>query len=117
MATKAAAILRDFVTLRTQLPTSDARWGPGTDWVDYAQVWASVLPMPTTTAGTESFVNQGVQSETGYNVILRYRTDVSPQDRIIYRGTTLEILSVVDPDGLRTTLAIQAKQYNSTEGS
>jgi SPP1 family predicted phage head-tail adaptor len=110
-----AAAMRDFVSLLTLVAANDGRWGTATvgSWQQYAQVWASVLPVAGTKAGTEAFEakDNGVQSSTNYLVTIRYRTDITAKDRILYRGNTLEILSCVDPDGLRRTLNIQATNY------
>jgi SPP1 family predicted phage head-tail adaptor len=72
-----------------------------------------VLPVAGTKAGTEAFEakDNGVQSSTNYLVTIRYRTDTTEKHRIMYRGNILEILSCVDPDGLRRTLNIQATNY------
>lgn len=108
-----AAVYRDFVTLMSLEPNAanDTPLESGASWQQYAQVWAQVLPLASTSAGTETFTQQGVQSRVNYAVTLRYRTDVSVKDRIIYRGQPLEIISVVDPDGMRLQLAINAAAY------
>lgn len=108
-----AAVYRDFVTLLSlePNPASDTPLESGLAWKQYAQVWAQVLPLTGTSAGAEQFTQQGVQSRVNYTVTLRYRTDVSVKDRIIYRGQPLEIISAVDPDGMRLQLSIQAAAY------
>ena len=108
-----AAQMRDFVSLLTMVPSTDERWGTVNEWQTYAQVWAAVLPVAGTKAGIEAFEknDNGVQSSTNYLVTIRYRTDITAKDRIVYRGNILEILSCVDPDGLRRTLNIQATNY------
>ena len=107
----AAAQMRDFISLLKSVPTDDERFGTTPDWQQYAQVWATVLPMVGTQAGAEEFVQMGVQSLVNYTVTIRYRSDVTNEHRIIYRGKTLELLSVVDPDGKRATLNIIAREY------
>lgn len=109
----AAAVFRDFITLMALEadPAQDSAYGAGESWQQYAQVWAQVLPLTGTSAGTEQYTQQGVQSRINYAVTIRYRTDITAEHRIVYRGQPLEILTVVDPDGMRQTLAIQAAAY------
>jgi SPP1 family predicted phage head-tail adaptor len=108
----AAGKLRDRIGLLAQIPATDPRWGPGNEWQQYATaVPAGVIPLMGTQAGSEAPSNEGVQSEVSYTITLRYRTDVKNTDRILYRGQTLEVVSAVDPDGLRRTLEIQARAY------
>jgi SPP1 family predicted phage head-tail adaptor len=106
-----AGKMRDFVSLMRLTTSDDPRWGPAGTWLQYGQGWAEVLPLTGTQAGNEQFTQQGVQSLVNYAVTIRYRYDVSPKDRIIYRGQPLEIISSADSDGKRRTLSINARQY------
>jgi SPP1 family predicted phage head-tail adaptor len=91
------------------VPASDARWGTVDEWQEVDGVWANVTPLD----GTETFTatDKGVQSEITHTVTMRYRSDVTSANRIVYRSQTLEILSAIDPDGKRRQLVIQAKLY------
>ena len=101
-----AGRMLDFIALLAPAPTDDPRFGEQPGWTTFANVWANVTP----TKGDEPVVNQGVQTEISYTVLMRYMAGVDNTFRITYRGQTLEILSCVDPDGRRRQLAIEAKQ-------
>lgn len=102
-----AGTMRDRVTLMRWSPVDDARFGEGGSWESIDTVWAGV----TLVGGTEKFMNSGVQTEITHAIRMRYRADVTSKDRIIYRTNTLELVSVVDPDGRRRELVIMAMAY------
>lgn len=101
-----AGTLRDRITIQ-RLSTSLGQWGRDGDWHDLATCFASVRP----DSGDERFADSGVTSEVTYTVRLRYRKDLTSADRFIYRGKTLELLSVVDVDGRRRELEVKCKQH------
>ncbi len=103
-----AGSLREFVTIRRATRSgSDPAYGPATVWANVATVSAQVLPA----AGGEAASDEGTQTHTAYTVRLRYRPDLSSTDRLCWRGKTLELLAVLDPDGLRRTLEVTAREY------
>lgn len=102
-----AGTMRDLIGLLEPTPTTDPRFGNQPGYTQWIQVWANVTPV----AGTETFDNSGVQTEITHTIRTRYRPDIDATDRISYRGQTLEIVSVIDPDGRQRELLIQAKQY------
>lgn len=104
-----AGELRDRVTLQRWTPADDPRWGQGGSWTEYATVWASVTP----TQAVERLRDQGVQSEVSHQIRLRYRPDVAAKDRVLYRGKPLDVVGVIDPDGRKRELMIEAKEHAS----
>jgi SPP1 family predicted phage head-tail adaptor len=102
-----AGTMRDRVTLQRWTPDNDPTWGPAQGWTNIVDLWASVTPA----SGTEKPDGQGVQTTITHHVSMRYRSDVTSKDRLIYRGRTLDIVSVIDVDGLRAELAIEAREH------
>jgi SPP1 family predicted phage head-tail adaptor len=100
-----AGTLRDRITLMASARTTDARWGTAEGWTEYATAWANVTP----TDGTEFFTDKGVQTAVTHLVRMRYRPDVKATDQILYGNLTLDILSVIDPDGRKRELLITTK--------
>ena len=45
-----------------------------------------------------------------HSVVLRFRTDLRPGDRIVYRGATLELVGVADLNGRRAYLSCQCSE-------
>ncbi len=71
------------------------------------EVWAKVLPLTArnTLGGTER------ESEITYRVIIRYRTDVLPNDEIIWRGKRLTLQSPpYDGESRRKWLVMDCKE-------
>jgi SPP1 family predicted phage head-tail adaptor len=101
-----AGELRDRVTLERFATVEDPRWGPKPSWTVVGDIWAKVEPL---SAG-ERPVNNGVQSEISHRVTIRYRDDVTSKERLTYRGRLLDIVGVLDVDGRKRELLIEAKE-------
>ena len=80
-------------------------------WVDVAPVFAEVLPIK---GGGEAFA-QGIQRQTEFfRVTLRFRSDVTPQHRLIWKkrggvDQALDIRTCADPDNRGEALLIHAE--------
>lgn len=63
-------------------------------WQPLAAVWAGMQAG----AGDESEVGAAVQSRAKYTFVIRSRSDVRPDQRVVWKGRTLNIIaaSVVD---------------------
>ena len=59
--------------------TDDPRWGATRQWESIGHVWASVVPL----SGSERSGWSGVRSDVLYRVRMRYRSDVTEQDRLV----------------------------------
>lgn len=88
----AAGNLRRRITLQRRIPGQDA-YGQGKEaWKDVAAVWADIEPV----SGREIMLGQAVGAEVAHKIIIRYRGDVTPAMRAIYRGRAYHITSVID---------------------
>jgi SPP1 family predicted phage head-tail adaptor len=96
--------LRQRVTLQVSVPATDPRWGAVEDWQDVDEVWAKVVPR----AATEATEAKGQQTQTTYDVTMRYRPDVTSKLRLVWQGRTLEIVSVIDVEARKRELSIEA---------
>src|SRR4051812_42730757 len=104
-----AGTLRDQINVQAFTPgPGNEQWGPdGGQWSDLATVWASVTPV----TAREQLQAGGIKSETSYAIRVRYRPDVSGQNRLVYRGNVLDIVGVIDVGGRRRELEITATQH------
>lgn len=105
--------LRDKVGLLAQTNVNDPQWGPTPQWVEVATIWAGVTPL----AASEKFQQDGVQSVVSHRVVIRWRTDLTSKHRLRYRGRTLDIVGVHDPDGRRRELVVEAKEHPQEGGA
>ena len=79
------------------------------DYIEYKTVWASVLPM----SGKEYAEAQKLRSETTYNVIVRYRPDITTDMKIRYGKKELNIISVLNIGERKEILKIIAAETDT----
>jgi SPP1 family predicted phage head-tail adaptor len=99
-----AGNLRERLTIQINSPT---RAGAGWDdnWTDFATVYAEVLPIN----GGEAF-GRGIERQTQfYRITIRWRANITPQHRLVWRGQLLNIRTCADPDNRRQALLITAE--------
>lgn len=102
-----AGRLRERVTLERKTAGAVDPWGqPIPDaWESLATVWAAVEPL----AGREYIAAQAAQSEVTTRIRIRWRGDVDSQIRVVHRGKTYDVMSVIDPRSERRELILMAK--------
>lgn len=101
--------LRDLVTIQRRTPSADATWGAaaGETWADVVELWADVQSVD----GSEQLRSgAGVESVATHQVRTRFLAGVTVQDRIAWRGRTLNIVSIAE-DPRRTELVIAAAEH------
>ena len=78
-------------------------------WKDKATVWAEIAGI----SGRELIAAQAEQSETTIRIWIRYRREVTSQDRVVYTepGTAASIYDIqaVLPDANRTRIELLCK--------
>ena len=102
-----AGRLRERVTLERKTAGAVDSWGqPIPDaWTPLGTVWAAVEPL----AGREYIAAQAAQSEVTARIRIRWRGDVDSQIRVVHRGKTYDVQSVIDPRSERKELILMAK--------
>lgn len=58
-------------------------------WSDYVQLWAKVTPL----SSRDLIAAQAAQSEVVARMVIRHRTDITTDMRVIYRGKIYAITS------------------------
>ncbi|WP_164730670.1 phage head closure protein [Pelagibacterium montanilacus] len=102
-ATPPIGTLRDRVQLQSRQTSSTDDGGHEAIFVPLGSVWARVRSR----AGRFAEESDGRTGRATHEVTLRFRKDIGPGDRIVYRGRALEIASVEDINGRRAYLACQ----------
>ena len=87
--------LSERITIQSNTVSTDNQGGRSSSWGTLATVWAQVRAHTT----RESIQARAITSETGYVVIIRYRSDVNPKDRITWTpswssGTSAKTLEI-----------------------
>jgi SPP1 family predicted phage head-tail adaptor len=68
----------------------------------YCRPWAK----PEALSGREAWKAQQVDSSVNWRFVIRYRTDVKPSDRVVYRGKTMEIRAVLPDEERRDAVVL-----------
>ena len=85
--------LRHKVEIQAYITTVDPDGYPIQDWVTVAHAWAAVEPV----AGKEYWAAAAVQAETTIKITMRPPgIEITPANRLLFDGRTLEIQSVIN---------------------
>ena len=99
-----AGELSERVTIQRKTRTRDAMGGYAETWTDVTTVWALVRPM----SGNERALAAQQQASVNYKVVIRYRA-VSTQQRLLWRGSPLNIRFIADRGPRAQYLEIEAE--------
>lgn len=102
--------LTDRVQLRRREMTSEDGGGHVALFVPIVSVWARVRSL----SGRQGMSADARAVEISHSVVLRFRSDVSPGDRIVYRGRNLDVVSAGDLNGQRTFLSCTCSETSFT---
>lgn len=103
--------LRERVTIQREVSVDHGGGGSEISWSDLVAVWAQVLPV----RGGEQIQAMALEAQTLFNVTIRWRSDVTEQQRLRRAsGAVLNIRNVVDPDGRRQWLRLTAEKGVAT---
>lgn len=89
-----AGKLRERITIQSETSTSDGGGGYTVGWSNVATVWAQVKPQ----RGNEALEAMQMRDTQLYDVIIRYRTDVLPKNRITWNNRIFNIRAVMNKD-------------------
>ena len=109
-AAQSIGALRERVDIQRVAETKDAIGSPIQSWSTLATTWAEVRPA----SGGEAFRRQQMQASAAWTVILRYRSDLTPQMRIAWRGRLFQIRALENFDLRRRFLGIAADEIATT---
>lgn len=100
---KAGALDRRII-IQSSTQTVDQYGAPRYIWSDVATVWAQYLPG----GGDERYSPGQIYAQTDARFRIRYRSDITPLNRIVYNGRIYDILAI-EEEGRRVGLVIKAK--------
>lgn len=97
-----AAQLYYRITLQQRSTAQDAYGQQAAAWSDVASVWAGIEH----TDGKEDVASASVQPTTTAKVTIRWRADVTPKMRVVYRGQAWNIGAVLPQRNNRELLLL-----------
>lgn len=86
--------------------TSDGAGGATVAWTDVATVWAAVEPL----TGKEPYIAQQLQGQVTHKVTVRYRTGITPAQRVLYGTRVFDVEAVVDPKERHSVLILACEE-------
>lgn len=102
--------LTERVQLRRRESLGDGGGGHERIFVPLNSVWARVRSL-TGRQGTNA---DGRAVAISHSVVLRFRSDIAPGDRIVYRGRNLDVVSTADLNGRRAYLSCACSETSFT---
>lgn len=85
-----ASKLRNRIEIQEIVITEDGAGGNTRTWKTIQSVWA----MLRQTGGGERYQNDRLTATANFKATIRYRADISPVNRIVYKGLAYQIRSV-----------------------
>jgi SPP1 family predicted phage head-tail adaptor len=98
--------LTDRVTLESKVTSNEPEGGETAVYATLATVWARVRQL----SARQSTMADARGQTISHGVVIRFRTDLKPGDRIVYRGRRLEIAALADINGRRAYLSCQCSE-------
>jgi len=102
--------LTDRVQLHRRESIGDGGGGHERIFVPLNSVWARVRSL----SGRQGTNADGRAVALSHSVVLRFRNDVSPGDRIVYRGRNLAVVRTADLNGRRAYLSCACSETSFT---
>lgn len=102
--------LTDRVQLQRRDTVPEAEGGQAVTFIPIASLWARVRALSM----REERQGDGRGFGITHSVVVRFRTDVAPGDRFVYRGRMLEVRGTEDLNGRRAWLGCQCAETGFT---
>ena len=102
--------LRERVELKQTTQSIDSAGGHADSFASLGFVWAEI----SMTSGSLALSADARNSKITHTIIIRFRTDLKPGDRIEYRGAELEVISAEDLNGRRAYLKVLCSRFTVT---
>jgi SPP1 family predicted phage head-tail adaptor len=98
--------LTDRIVLKRRSTTDEVEGGEVASFSPLATVWARVRRL-----GARAAMEADGRGQTmTHSVVMRFRSDLKPGDRISYRGMELDVLAASDLNGRRAYLSCQCSE-------
>jgi SPP1 family predicted phage head-tail adaptor len=98
--------LTDRLELKRRVTTDEDEGGEVALFSPIATVWGRVRPL----SARQSAEADARGARATHGVVLRFRSDFGPGDRITYRGRNLEVVAANDLNGRRAYLSCQCSE-------
>jgi SPP1 family predicted phage head-tail adaptor len=104
--------LRHRIELQSYTDFMDVYGKPVRAWATYATIWAQISPI----SSGESINGLQLNANTTHAILVRYRTDIQPNHRIVFGDRTFNIQGVRNLDETKIATGISAQEALPMEG-
>ena len=98
--------LRQRLTLQKETRVSDGAGGYSRSWQDIADLWAEIIPL----SGKERLFAEQIEAPISHKILLRYRSDITPDNRLVFEGRIFNIRYVFNVNENNEALEILAEE-------
>lgn len=102
-------LFRERLTIQSESRTPDTVGGAALAWNEVAIVWGRVRPLE----GTEAVRAEELAATVTHEVTIRFRDGLTAANRLLWRGTPLQI-RVVTADAWRRFLTLLCEEGENT---
>lgn len=89
-----AGLLNQRIVIQQYVPSQDSSGSTTETWGTLATVWAAIRPLH----GREYYAANQAQIEMTHEVTIRWRRDVSAENRVLFGSRTFDVKAAVNPD-------------------
>jgi SPP1 family predicted phage head-tail adaptor len=102
--------LTDRVQIKTLQSVGDGAGGHERVYMPLSTVWARVRSL----SGRQGTNADGQAVAISHSVVMRFRGDLGPGDRLVYRGRNLDVVSAADLNGRKAYLSCACSETSVT---
>ena len=102
--------MRERIVIQSQGRTTDLGGGAAVAWSTVATTWARIVP----SSGSESFSGMQVTNTNTFEITMRYRTNITTTNRILWGSRTFNIRSVINNNERDKYLTVVAEEGVAT---
>lgn len=88
-------MLRNLVQLQSQQKVADGMGGNALTWIPYAVDVPAAL-MPIAKSARESVFAKRLETNVTHHLMMRFRTDIESDHRVVYNNRLFQIRGIVD---------------------
>lgn len=105
-----AGMLREKLFIQRETLTQDALGGDVKEFSSIGSTFGYVQP----TGGGERFFGQQLEATITHKIVIRFRTNINPADRILLRGEPLQIRRILNLEMRDKFLELHCEQGVAT---
>lgn len=102
----AAGKLRHTISIQRETRTADGMGGSSITWAQIAAPRAFIRPM----SGGERFQAMRIEANVTHRIYIRYRSDITTSDRIVYQGRVMQIRALINLEERNRWIEIYADE-------